>query len=113
MRRTSERFWGKVRPRLKAKELEIAAVGAPISAVPQVSEFWYADGTNGSKILTWHNFFLGRVPISELDGNELDFSRKGRKKRVDGDESGFNAYPPSEASRRRRCPSRGEKPRLN
>ena len=42
-----------------------------------------------------------------------DFSRKGHKERVDGDESGFNAYPPSEASRRRRCPSRGEKPRLN
>ena len=42
-----------------------------------------------------------------------DFSRKGRKERVDGNESGFNAYPPSEASRRRRCPSRGEKPRLN
>ena len=26
--------WGKVRPRLKAKELEIAAMGAPMSAVP-------------------------------------------------------------------------------
>ena len=44
--------WGKVRPRLKAKESEIAAVGAPMPAVPQVSEFWYVDGTNGSKILT-------------------------------------------------------------
>ena len=55
-------IWGKVRPRLKAKELEIAAVDYPMSAVPQVSEFWYADGTNGSKILTWHNFFVGRIP---------------------------------------------------
>ena len=44
--------------------MESAAVGSPMSAVPQVSEFWYADGTNGSKILTCHNFFLGRVPIS-------------------------------------------------
>ena len=62
-------IWGRVRPRLKAKELEIAAVGSPISAVPQVSEFWYADGTNGSKILTWHNFFVGRIPLSELNGS--------------------------------------------
>ena len=44
--------------------MESAVVGSPMSAVPQVSEFWYADGTNGSKILTWHNFFLGRVPLS-------------------------------------------------
>ena len=82
--------WGKVRPQLKAKELEIAAVGAPMSAVPQVSEFWYADGANGSKILTWHNFFLGRVPISELDGGESDFSRVERVDRVEGDELDFN-----------------------
>ena len=82
--------WGKVRPRLKAKELEIAAVGAPMSAVPQVSEFWYMDGANGSKILTWHNFFLGRVPISELDGGESDFSRVERVDRVEGDELDFN-----------------------
>ena len=82
--------WGKVRPRLKAKELEIAAVGAPMSAVPQVSEFWYADGANSSKILTWHNFFLGRVPISELDGGESDFSRVERVDRVEGDELDFN-----------------------
>jgi hypothetical protein len=82
--------WGKVRPRLKAKELEIAAVGAPMSAVPQVSEFWYADGANGSKILTWNNFFLGRVPISELDGSESDFSRVERVDRVEGDELDFN-----------------------
>ena len=27
-------IWGKVRSRLKAKELEVAAVGAPMSAVP-------------------------------------------------------------------------------
>jgi hypothetical protein len=26
--------WGKVRPRLNVKELEIAAMGAPMSAVP-------------------------------------------------------------------------------
>ena len=51
--------------------------------------------------------------VDRVEGGGGDFSRKGRKERVDGDESGFNAYPPSEASRRRRCPSRGEKPRLN
>jgi hypothetical protein len=77
--------WGRVRPRLKATELEIAAVGSSMSAVPQVSEFWYANGTNGSKILTWHNFFVGRIPISELDGSESVFSRKGRKECVEGE----------------------------
>jgi hypothetical protein len=40
---------------------EVAAIGAPMSAVPQVSQFWHMDGTNSSKILTWHNFFQGRV----------------------------------------------------
>ena len=63
-------IWGKVRPRLKATELEIAAVDSPMSAVPQVSEFWHADGTNGSKILTWHNFFVGRIPLSESNGSQ-------------------------------------------
>ena len=63
-------IWGRVRPRLKATELEIAAVGSPMSAVPQVSEFWYANGTNGSKILTWHNFFVGRSPLSESNGSQ-------------------------------------------
>ena len=61
--------WGKVRPWLKAKELEIAAAGAPMSAVPQFSEFWHSDGTNGSKILTWHNFTVGRIPLSVLNGS--------------------------------------------
>jgi hypothetical protein len=65
--------------------MEIFAVDFPMSAVPQVSEFWYMDGTNGSKILTWHNFFVGRVPISELDGSELDFSRVERVDRVEGE----------------------------
>ena len=51
--------------------------------------------------------------VDRVEGGGGDFSRKGHKERVDGDESGFNVYPPSEASRRRRCPSRGEKPRLN
>ena len=55
--------WGKTRSKLRGG-YGIAAVGAPMSAVPQFSQFWHSDGTNGSKILTWHNFFLGRVPLS-------------------------------------------------
>ena len=81
-------IWGKVRPRLKAKELEIAAVDSPMSAVPQVSEFWYMDGTNGSKILTWHNFFVGRIPISELDGSESEFNTETQRH---GDTNGSDA----------------------
>jgi hypothetical protein len=82
-------IWGNARSCLRGG-YGIAAVGAPMSAVPQFSQFWHSDGTNGSKILTWHNFFVGRVPISELDGSESDFSRVERVDRVEGDELDFN-----------------------
>ena len=62
--------WGKVRTKLRGG-YEIASIGAPMSAVPQFSEFWHSDGTNGSKILTWHNFFLGRVPIAQDYSNSV------------------------------------------
>ena len=62
--------WGKVRTKLRGG-YEIAEIGAPMSAVPQFSQFWHSDGTNGSKILTWHNFFLGRVPIAQASSNSV------------------------------------------
>ncbi len=38
--------WGKVRPQLKNVSNEIAAVGAPMSAIPEVSRFWTAATSN-------------------------------------------------------------------
>ncbi len=37
---------------------EICAVGVPMLAMQGASRFWTADGTSGSKLLTWENFFL-------------------------------------------------------
>ena len=54
--------WGKVRPQLKNATNEIAAVGAPMSAIPSVSRLWTATTTNGSFLITWQDFALGRVP---------------------------------------------------
>ena len=56
--------WGKVRPQLKNSENEIAAVGAPMSAIPSVSRFWTMATTNDTYLLTWENFTFGRVPVS-------------------------------------------------
>ena len=53
--------WGKVRPQLKNIVNEIAAVCAPMSAIPFVSRFWTAATTNDTYLLTWENFTLGRI----------------------------------------------------
>ena len=53
--------WGKVRPQLKNVSNEIAAVGAPMSAIPEVSRFWSAATSNDTYLLTWENFALGRI----------------------------------------------------
>ena len=53
--------WGKVRPQLKNASNEIAAVGAPMSAIPDVSRFWTAATSNDTYLLTWENFALGRI----------------------------------------------------
>ena len=53
--------WGKVRPQLKNVSNEIAAVGAPMSAIPDVSRFWTAATSNDTYLLTWENFALGRI----------------------------------------------------
>ena len=62
--------WGKVRPQLKNASYEIAAVGAPMSAIPDVSRFWTAATSNGTYLLTWENFAAGRVTANEV--NEVE-----------------------------------------
>ena len=57
--------WGKVRPQLKNASNEIAAVGAPMSAIPVVSRFWTAATSNDTYLLTWENFAAGRARSGE------------------------------------------------
>lgn len=57
--------WGKVRPQLKNASNEIAAVGAPMSAIPEVSRFWTAATSDDTYLLTWENFAVGRVPATD------------------------------------------------
>ena len=56
-------FWyfvdGRIRPTPKDAMREICAVGVPMSAVPDQSRLWRLDGDDGSRILTWENFFIG------------------------------------------------------
>ena len=56
-------FWyfvdGRIRPAPKDAVREICAVGVPMSAVPGQSRLWRLDGDDGSRILTWENFFIG------------------------------------------------------
>ena len=56
-------FWyfidGRIRPTPRDAAHEICAVGVPMSAVPGQSRLWRLDGDDGSRVLTWENFFLG------------------------------------------------------
>ena len=56
-------FWyfidGRIRPTPRDAAHEICAVGAPMTAVPGQSRLWRLDDDDGSRILTWENFFLG------------------------------------------------------
>ena len=56
--------WGKVRPQLKNASNEIATVGAPMSAIPEVSRFWTAATSNDTYLLTWENFAAGRQSLT-------------------------------------------------
>ena len=53
--------WGKVRPQLKNTVNEIAAVGAPMSAIPDTSRFWTMLTPNDTYLMTWENFAAGRM----------------------------------------------------
>ena len=52
--------WGMVGARLDDRECRAVATGAPMSAVPGMSQFWSVDTDDGGKLLTWENFFLSR-----------------------------------------------------
>ena len=56
-------FWyfidGRIRPTPRDVVHEICAVGVPMVPVPVQSRLWRLDGEDGSRILTWENFFLG------------------------------------------------------
>ena len=56
-------FWyfidGRIRPTPRDAAHEICAVGVPMAAVPGQSRLWRLDGDDGSRVLTWENFFLG------------------------------------------------------
>ena len=60
---TFSTFWyfidGRIRTAPHDAAHEICAVGVPMSAVPGQSRLWRLDGEDGSRILTWENFFLG------------------------------------------------------
>ena len=53
--------WGRLRFALADAKTEIAAVSAPMSAVPYRSRLWTVETTN-STLITWEDFALGRVP---------------------------------------------------
>ena len=56
-------FWyfidGRIRPAPRDAAHEICAVGVPMFAVPGQSRLWRLEGGDGSRVLTWENFFLG------------------------------------------------------
>ena len=52
--------WGMAGVRLGDASNRLVATGAPMSAVPGLSQFWSADVDGGAKLLTWENFFLNR-----------------------------------------------------
>ena len=60
--------WGRMRFRMRDRATEIAAVGAPMSAVPGRSRLWAAVATNGARLVTWENFALGRLGRGESGG---------------------------------------------
>ena len=59
--------WGMAGARLGDASNRVAATGVPMSAVPRASQFWSAATTNGTRLLTWQDFALGRdanTPVS-------------------------------------------------
>ena len=59
--------WGMAGARLRDASNRVVATGVPMSAVPGLSQFWDAPTTNGTHLLTWQDFFLGRdtnTPVS-------------------------------------------------
>ena len=57
--------WAMAGARLGDASNRVVAAGVPMSAVPRLSQFWSAAEADGSRLLTWQDFALGR------DTNEL------------------------------------------
>jgi len=57
-------FWyfvdGRIRPTPRDAAREICVVGAAMSAVPGRSRLWTAEEPDGSRVITWENYFLCR-----------------------------------------------------
>ena len=59
--------WGMAGVRFGDASNRLVATGAPMSAVPGLSQFWNAATPVGGRLLTWENFFLNRdtnTPVS-------------------------------------------------
>ena len=58
---------GRIRPRPRDREREICAVGTPMLAMQGASRLWFCAENDGSRTLTWENFFLDadtNAPVS-------------------------------------------------
>ena len=59
--------WGMIGARLDDVSNRLVAADVPMSAVPQVSQFWSAETDGGGRLLTWQDFALDRdtnTPVS-------------------------------------------------
>ncbi|MBQ3340860.1 MAG: hypothetical protein IJG84_03110 [Kiritimatiellae bacterium] len=59
--------WGMAGARLGDTSNRVVATGAPMSAVPGLSQFWSAETDGGGRLLTWQDFALNRdtnTPVS-------------------------------------------------
>lgn len=65
--------WGELRFVLGDASTEISAVGSPMSAVPYRSRLWIADGTDGSRLVTWEDFALNRDPDTPINAQIVLF----------------------------------------
>jgi len=58
-------FWyfvdGRIRPTPRDASREIRAAGGPMFAMPGTSRLWAAEDSDGSRVLTWENFFVGNA----------------------------------------------------
>ena len=56
-------FWyfvdGRIRPTPRDAAREIRAAGGPMFAMPGASRLWAVEDSDGSRVLTWENFFVG------------------------------------------------------
>ena len=68
--------WGMAGARLRDASNRVVATGVPMSAVPRRSRFWSAADEDGSRLLTWQDFALGR-DTNELVSAQLELFPSG------------------------------------